>query len=123
MLPLTNQNSFSFRVLHRQPNDNQIDIFPFSVAGWLMILPYGSLPLYASGEPSYYGNDIGRFWSLAPLRYAPAGSRIYWESANSGIDYLIPRLVPGSETGKTQYGYYYPKEMKLDLQLIGPDEG
>lgn len=120
MLPLSQQDNFSFRMLFSQPNDNQLRIYPLSMCGFMIILPYGYLPLYSSTNPPFYGNDIGRYWALANLRMAPANAKIFWENPGGGVDYLVPRLYEDSPSESKQYGYPYPKDINADVMILGP---
>lgn len=121
MLPLNAQDNYSFRMLFNQPNDNQLDIYPLSMCGFMVILPYGYLPLYMEGAPPFYGNDIGRFWALAPLQMAPINAKIKWVDPGGGLDYLIPRLAEASPSSSPQYGYVQPYNIKADVMIVGPE--
>lgn len=129
MLPINAQDSYSFRLLHEQQGDNQIDLIPLSMCGFVIILPYGYLPLYhktLGGSPDFAGNDIGTFWARAPLHMAEANQSITWVAASGSADYLVPMLVSdtdaeGNHLGDRQWGYPYPKDLSLDVMLIGPD--
>lgn len=128
--PLNDLDNWSFRLLWEMNNDNQVDLYPLSMCGFMIILPYCYLPLYVTKGTNQpiptreLAEDIGMFWARTPLSFAPAGSVIKWQQYDSWegrqTTYKAPILQSLGATPHT-YGYPYPKELNLDFMIMCPE--
>lgn len=97
MMPLDELRQFSMRVMYEFPDDQNIDVFPLCMVGFMVILPFGYLPLYCptATTPLGAGSGAGEFENSAamymktPLEFAPAGASLYWEDWAGG--WKVPR--------------------------------